>query len=139
LCRFTNVGLYTLLLIYRPFIKRLQAFCVLTMRFGLKPGFIDAVFIALLISSAAVSSASFDYLYVEASEGNASGGHSAIQFGDEVFHYQHHDSGLIRLLRQDKQAFHFLYRFLQNRRIHLNHIVGRSRYRGGKTKTLQIC
>ena len=92
------------------------------MRFGLKPVSINAVFIALLICSTAVSSASFDYLYVEASEGNSSGGHSAIQFGDEVYHYQHHDSGLIRLLRQDKQDFHFLYRFLQNRRIHLSHI-----------------
>ena len=68
------------------------------------------------------SAASFGYLYIESSEGNSSGGHSAIQFGDEIYHYQHHDSGLIRLLRQDKQEFHFLYRFLQNRRIHLSHI-----------------
>ncbi|MDD5461075.1 MAG: hypothetical protein PHG00_05525 [Methylococcales bacterium] len=92
------------------------------MRFGFKPFFINAVFIVLFTGSTAVSSASFDYLYVEASEGNSSGGHSALQFGDEVYHYQHHDSGLIRLLRQDKQPFHFLYRFLQNRRIHLSHI-----------------
>jgi len=53
------------------------------MCFGLKPVFINAVFIVLLICSAAVSSASFDYLYVEASEGNSSGGHAAIQFSDE--------------------------------------------------------
>lgn len=66
--------------------------------------------------------ASFEYLYLEASEGNSSGGHSAIQFGDEIYHFQHHDSGLIRLLRQDKQEFHFLYRFLQNRRIHVSQI-----------------
>ncbi|MCX7099192.1 MAG: hypothetical protein NTV43_14925 [Methylococcales bacterium] len=66
-----------------------------------------------------VFAASFNYLYIEASEGNSSGGHSAIQFGDEIYHYQHHDSGLIRLLRQDKAEFHFTYRFLQNRRIHL--------------------
>jgi hypothetical protein len=66
--------------------------------------------------------ASFEYLYLEASEGNSSGGHSAIQFGDEIYHFQHHDSGLIRLLKQDKQEFHFLYRFLQNRRIHVSKI-----------------
>ena len=66
--------------------------------------------------------ASFEYLYIEASEGNSSGGHSAIEFNDEVYHFQHHDSGLIRLLRQDKQEFHFQYRFLQNRRIHSSHI-----------------
>ena len=66
--------------------------------------------------------ASFEYLYIEASEGNSSGGHSAIEFNDEVYHFQHHDSGLIRLLRQDKQEFHFQYRFLQNRRTHSSHI-----------------
>ncbi|MGZ8191878.1 MAG: hypothetical protein ACXWTS_11725, partial [Methylococcaceae bacterium] len=84
--------------------------------------FTHAAFIALFLCSASASAVSFEYLYIEASEGNSSGGHSAIQFGDEVYHYQHHDSGLIRLLRQDKQEFHFLYRFLQNRRIHLSHV-----------------
>jgi len=92
------------------------------MRFNVKPFFIYAAHITLFLCAASASAASFEYLYVEASEGNSSGGHSAIQFGDEIYHYQHHDSGLIRLLRQDKQEFHFLYRFLQNRRIHLSHI-----------------
>lgn len=59
---------------------------------------------------------------MEASEGNSSGGHSAIQLGDEMFHYQHHDSGFVRLLRENKRDFHFQYRFLQNRRIHLSQI-----------------
>ena len=95
---------------------------MVTLRFSLKPFFINAVLIAFFLNSAPVSAASFEYLYVEANEGNSSGGHSAIQFGDEIYHYQHHDSGLIRLLRQDKQEFHFQYRFLQNRRIHLSHI-----------------
>ena len=90
------------------------------MRFSLKPFFIR-LFLLAIFPGAALA-ASFEYLYLEASEGNSSGGHSAIQFGDEIYHYQHHDSGLIRLLRQDKQEFHFLYRFLQNRRIHLSHI-----------------
>ena len=95
---------------------------MITIRFDLKPFFINAALIALFLCPASVNSASFEYLYVEASEGNSSGGHSAIQFGDEIYHYQHHDSGLIRLLRQDNKEFHFLYRFLQNRRIHLSHI-----------------
>ncbi|MEY3788637.1 MAG: hypothetical protein RLZ75_2844, partial [Pseudomonadota bacterium] len=90
------------------------------MRFDLKLFIIGLVFLVLFPS--AILAASFEYLYVEASEGNSSGGHSAIEFGDEVYHFQHHDSGLIRLLRQDKQEFHFQYRFLQNRRIHLSHI-----------------
>jgi hypothetical protein len=92
------------------------------MRFNLKPFFIYAAHIAVFLCPVSASSASFEYLYVEANEGNSSGGHSAIQFGDDVYHYQHHDSGLIRLLRQDKPEFQFLYRFLQNRRIHLSHV-----------------
>ena len=92
------------------------------MRFNLKPFFIYTAHIAVFLCAASASAASFEYLYVEANEGNSSGGHSAIQFGDEIYHYQHHDSGLIRLLKQDKPEFQFLYRFLQNRRIHLSHI-----------------
>lgn len=90
------------------------------MNFKRKSFFIGLVWIVLCPSL--VFAASFEYLYVEASEGNSSGGHSAIEFGDEVYHFQHHDSGLIRLLKQDKPAFHFQYRFLQNRRIHLNQV-----------------
>ncbi len=90
------------------------------MRFSLKSFLIRLLLLAIFPGAALA--ASFEYLYLEASEGNSSGGHSAIQFGDEIYHYQHHDSGLIRLLRQDKQEFHFLYRFLQNRRIHLSRV-----------------
>jgi hypothetical protein len=81
-----------------------------------------AVIAALVFTASAASAASFDYLYIEASEGNSSGGHVAIQFDDEVYHYQHVDSGLIRLFRLDKDKFHFLYRYLQNRPIHLSRI-----------------
>lgn len=86
----------------------------------MQPFFIGLLWIALCPCT--VLAASFEYLYIEASEGNSSGGHSAIEFDDEVYHFQHHDSGLIRLLKQDKQEFHFQYRFLQNRRIHSSHI-----------------
>jgi len=77
---------------------------------------------ALVFSPCAVSAASFNYLYIEASEGNSSGGHAAIQFGDDIYHYQHVDSGLIRLFRQEKTGFHFTYRYLQNRPMHLSRI-----------------
>jgi len=88
----------------------------------LKSFFVVTVFIALNFYSASVFSASIEYLYLEANEGSSSGGHSALQLGDEIYHYQHHDSGLIRLLRQDELEFHFMYRFLQNRPIHISHI-----------------
>ncbi|MGZ4981696.1 MAG: hypothetical protein ACXWE4_10270 [Methylobacter sp.] len=81
-----------------------------------------AVMAALSFLPSAVAAASFNYLYIEASEGNSSGGHTAIQFGDDIYHYQHVDSGLIRLFRQEKNGFHFLYRYLQNRPMHLSRI-----------------
>ncbi|NOT13577.1 MAG: hypothetical protein HOP23_17415 [Methylococcaceae bacterium] len=77
---------------------------------------------ALIFLSSMAEAASFNYLYIEASEGNSSGGHTAIQFDDEIYHYQHLDSGLIRLFRREKTEFHFLYRYLQNRPMHLSRV-----------------
>jgi hypothetical protein len=77
---------------------------------------------ALFFLSFPVRAAYFNYLYIEASEGNSSGGHVAIQFDDDIYHYQHVDNGLIRLFRQNKTEFHFLYRYLQNRPLHLSRI-----------------
>jgi hypothetical protein len=76
----------------------------------------------LFILPPATDAASFNYLYIEASEGNSSGGHAAIQFGEDIYHFQHVDSGLIRLFRQEKDTFHFLYRYLQNRPMHLSRV-----------------
>ena len=70
----------------------------------------------------AAAAASFNYIYIEASEGNSSGGHAAIQFGDDIYHFQHVDSGLIRLFKLDKNEFHFLYRYLQNRPMHVSRV-----------------
>lgn len=80
------------------------------------------VLAALALLPSAGTAASFNYLYIEAGEGNSSGGHTAIQFDDEIYHYQHVDSGLIRLFRQEKTEFHFLYRYLQNRPMHLSRV-----------------
>ena len=81
-----------------------------------------ALVAALVWPLSAASAASFNFLYIEASEGNSSGGHAAIQFDDDIYHYQHIDSGLIRLFRQQKDEFHFLYRYLQNRPMHVARI-----------------
>ena len=72
--------------------------------------------------STAGFAASFNYLYLEANEGTASGGHSAVQFADQIYHYQHVDSGFIRLIKQDAASFHHSYRFLQNRPLHSSRI-----------------
>ncbi|MCQ8105454.1 hypothetical protein NP590_15175 [Methylomonas sp. SURF-2] len=58
------------------------------------------------------------YLYIEANEGSASGGHVALQLDDTVFHYQYSD-GLIRLTRDEASDFDFDYRYRQNRNLHV--------------------
>jgi hypothetical protein len=59
-----------------------------------------------------------DYLYVEANEGGSSGGHVALRFGADVFHFQQEGAGLIRMRRDDAGAFAFRYAMLGNRPIH---------------------
>ncbi len=71
--------------------------------------------------SAPAGEAFVDYLYVHASEGGSSGGHAAIRFGDETFHFQH-DDGLLRARREDSQRFQYAYRTLQNRTIELTRV-----------------
>lgn len=64
----------------------------------------------------------FDYIYVNANEGTASGGHVAVRFGDEVFHFQHVPPGWLRLTREDFRHFRFEYGYRENRTIRLHHI-----------------
>jgi hypothetical protein len=64
-----------------------------------------------------VSPRTFEYLYVDANEGGSSGGHVAIRFGEEVYHYQHEAPGVLRLHRDGDQSFFHLYHALENRDI----------------------
>lgn len=74
--------------------------------------------LALLTVCSGTNAKIVQYLYIEANEGTASGGHVALQIDDDVFHYQYHD-GLIRLNRDNSDNFRFDYRYLQNRPLHV--------------------
>jgi len=71
----------------------------------------------LALLAARADAAVFQFLYIEASEGSSSGGHVALQLGEDVYHYQY-DDGLIRLFKRNAGAFKIDYRFKQNRTIH---------------------
>ncbi len=76
-----------------------------------------------------VVAAEFNYIYIEANEGNSSGGHVAVQFEDEVFHYQYVEGHLIRLIKQKYSNFEFNYRIIENRGLHISTIeVTEDRY-----------
>ncbi len=58
-----------------------------------------------------------EFLYLNASEGTASGGHAAIKFGEDVFHFQHIEPGLLRIRRESFPDFRFAYGYQENRAI----------------------
>jgi len=80
---------------------------------------------AALVSQAAVASTPpvVDYVYIEANEGGSSGGHTAIRFGDETYHFQHERPGVLRLRRDDWQHFRYAYGVLENRTMHVSHVA----------------
>ena len=83
-----------------------------------------ALAVVLLSRAAFAASPAFvDYLYIEANEGGSSGGHTAIRFGNETYHFQHERPGLLRLHRDDSRHFLYAYGGLENRTIHVSRIA----------------
>jgi hypothetical protein len=74
-----------------------------------------------LAATSAHAATSFEYLYVRAHEGQASGGHAAMRFGGWIFDFQH-DDGLLVPRREDAGRFHHAYRTLQNRSIEASRV-----------------
>lgn len=75
--------------------------------------FLCAVF--CFISSPQLSAKALEFLYINANEGTASGGHVALRFEKETFHFQHYDGGIIRIVRDLNLDFDYQYRYLENR------------------------
>ena len=73
--------------------------------------------IGLLLAGSS-HAATVNFIYIEAGEGNSSGGHFAVQFADEVYHYQY-EHGFIRLFKNQSDAFRVDYQSRQNRGIHI--------------------
>lgn len=63
-----------------------------------------------------------DYLYINANEGSASGGHAAIGFDQEIFHFQHVPTGWLRIVREEFPEFRFRYTERENRTIYRHHL-----------------
>ncbi len=75
-------------------------------------------FLAICPAARGAATTRFSYLYVEPNEGDAAGGHAAVRFGDEVFHFQQEAGRFIRLRHDDFATFHLAYAMLGNRPIH---------------------
>jgi hypothetical protein len=82
-----------------------------------------AILLAMSSGPAAAAPLRFvDYLYINASEGSASGGHVALRFGDQVFHFEHRPPGILVLARAHFERFRHLYGDLENRTIQMSRI-----------------
>lgn len=93
-----------------------------------RPASVLAILLLLIGAPCATARAAtepryIDYLHIEANEGGSSGGHVALQFGADTFHFQQEDGGLIRMRRDDAEMFHFRYAMLGNRPIHETRIA----------------
>jgi hypothetical protein len=83
---------------------------------------VKAVVLVLLLFTANANANLVQFLYIEANEGNSSGGHVALQLGDEIYHYQY-ENAFIRLFRHNAEAFRVDYQLRQNRTIHVADIA----------------
>lgn len=75
-------------------------------------------FFCLLFNSSAIADTqtySLDFIYVNSNIGEAAGGHTALRFGDSVFHYQFYPDGKFLLERESWQHFLLVYHELRNR------------------------
>ncbi len=80
-------------------------------------------YLLILLSTPSLASKPVDYIYIDANEGSASGGHVAIRFDNDVYHYQYVSPGLIKLDKQKVNDFEFKYRFLENRSLYLSQLA----------------
>jgi hypothetical protein len=91
-------------------------------------GFGSLILLCVLLScliaptAAATRDKSFDYLYIESNEGGSSGGHTAIRFGRDVYHFQS-EKGLLVLRRDRADEFLYAYALLGNRTVHSTRVA----------------
>lgn len=63
-----------------------------------------------------------EYIYADANEGGASGGHAGLRFGDQVFHFEY-VSPLVQIRRDAFDALRFRYTILDNRSLSLHRLA----------------
>jgi hypothetical protein len=64
----------------------------------------------------------FDYLDIEAGSGASSGGHAAIRFSDDTYHFLNADPGIVRAVRVRSDKFDYDYRAYDNRGIDITRV-----------------
>src|SRR5262245_37559210 len=86
----------------------------------LRAGVLLASFLAA--APARAGAPRLEYVYADANEGGASGGHAALRFGDQVFHFEY-VSPLVQMRRDAFDALRFRYTILDNRSLSLHRLA----------------
>lgn len=61
----------------------------------------------------------FEFIYIDANSGQSSGGHSALKFGDWVYHFQYYPDQIFHLVREPWYDFRYTYNILENRSLEI--------------------
>ena len=82
------------------------------------------VLLASLLAAdpARAASPRLEYIYADANEGGASGGHAALRFGDQVFHFEY-VAPLVQIRRDAFDTLRFRYTILDNRSLSLHRLA----------------
>ena len=72
-------------------------------------------FLLLTVNGGLCQTKTVDFIYINSSEGEAAGGHTALRIGQSVFHCQYADDGLFLLDKTEWPDFRYRYNDLQNR------------------------
>jgi len=87
---------------------------------------VRGLLVALLtwaVASATAQAAVLEYLYVEPNVGGSMGGHVGLRIGDDVYHYQNAELGLLRIRRTPYEHFRYVYSVRDNRSIQIARIA----------------
>ena len=78
--------------------------------------------LAFVVAPTRALGRSFDYLHVEADSGASSGGHAAIRFGDDTYHFVNAAPSIVRAVRERSDEFDYVYRAYDNRSIDVTRV-----------------
>ncbi|MFM8330170.1 MAG: hypothetical protein ACKN9T_00605 [Candidatus Methylumidiphilus sp.] len=79
--------------------------------------------LALFSLSGPAAADDIQFIYINASEGSASGGHVALKLDEDVFHFQHTPPGLLRIRRDGFAPFRQQYGERENRTLSLHAVA----------------
>lgn len=84
--------------------------------------FFSVIFINLAVTTQSIfpqareaNPSYFEFIYIDANSGQSSGGHTAVKFGDWVYHFQYYPDEIFHVVRESWFDFRLSYNILENR------------------------